>query len=96
MAVFPSRPKRWAEACGKASEAAGALREALEELQGLQGEYQDWKDNLPENLESSTIAEKLEAVTDLGIEDALGNLDEADNLISECEGADLPLGFGRD
>ncbi len=77
-----SRPKRWADA---ASRAVAALEELLE----IQGEYQEWRDNLPENLEASAIGEKLDAICDLDIESAM-------DTASECDDADLPLGFGRD
>lgn len=77
-----SRPKRWAAAVSDAQDALGRLKE-------LQEEYQDWLDNLPEGLDQSPVAEKLEAVTELEIEDAEAMLDEA-------SGIDLPLGFGRD
>ena len=62
-----SRPQRWAD--------------AIEILRELQGEYQDWLDNLPESLQSSVLAEKLEEVCALDI-------DQFD--------VELPLGFGRD
>ena len=62
-----SRPQRWAE--------------AVETLRELQAEYQDWLDNLPESLQSSALAEKLEEVCNVDI----------DSLDIE-----LPLGFDRD
>jgi hypothetical protein len=62
-----SRPQRWAE--------------AVETLRELQAEYQDWLDNLPESLQSSALAEKLEEVCSVDID----SLD-----------VELPLGFGRD
>jgi hypothetical protein len=77
-----SRSSRWAEA-------ASAASAALSELQDIQSEYQDWLDNLPENLQSSALGEKLQAVCDIDIESAAEAVDEAD-------GADLPMGFGRD
>ena len=77
-----SRPDRWAEACGDA-------QDALERLTDIQGEFQEWRDNLPENLESSALAEKLDGVIELDIEGAKGTVDEAAEI-------DLPRGFGRD
>ena len=62
-----SRPKRWAE--------------ALETLRELQAEYQDWLDHLPESLQASALAEKLEDVCALDL---------------EALDIDLPRGFGRD
>lgn len=55
-------------------------------------EYQDWLDSLPENLQSGSLAEKLEAVCDLDL-DTLSDIQEA---IQGAEDIDLPLGFGRD
>lgn len=78
----PSRATRWAEAAGDAVD-------ALQRLRDLQSEYEDWKDNLPENLQGSTLGEKLEAVCDLDLDGAL-------DTATEAEGLDLPLGFGRD
>lgn len=77
-----SRIKRWAEAATKAEQ-------AIEELIEIQSEFQDWRDNLPENLEASPVAEKLDAVIEL-------DLEGAHEAVQEAEGVDLPLGFGRD
>lgn len=103
-AAQPSRPKRWMEAAGKAKEAIEAAREqlgevesALDELRSIQEEYQEWKDNLPENLQQSALAEKLDQVCsldfDLGVEDLLNDID---TVVSEAEEVELPRGFGRD
>jgi len=51
-------------------------------LVGLQQEFQEWRDNLPETLQSGALAEKLDAICDLDL--------------SELEGIEVPLGFGRD
>ena len=77
-----SRRTRWDEAVAQANEGISALVE-------LVSEYQDWRDNLPENLDDSPVAEKLDTVIDLGV-------DELETIINECAEADLPLGFGRD
>ena len=63
-----SRPRRW--------------RDAVQTLMDLQAEYQDWLENLPDNLQASTLAEKLEAICayDLG----------------DLEALEPPRGFGRD
>jgi hypothetical protein len=63
-----SRPQRW--------------HRAVQELLALQEEYQEWLDNLPESLEGTALAEKLQAVCELDLEE-----------IADIE---LPLGFGRD
>jgi hypothetical protein len=62
-----SRPQRWAE--------------AVETLRELQSAYQEWLDNVPDSLQDSALAEKLEAICDLDLE----QLD-----------VDVPRGFGRD
>ena len=62
-----SRPRRWAD--------------ALAELRALQGEYEAWRDNLPEGLADSRTAELLEEVAEV-------DLDALD--------IQLPRGFGRD
>lgn len=82
MSKVESRPKRWANAIQDAQDAISRLIE-------LQEEYQEWRDNLHENLESSALAEKLDSVCDLDLEGAKDTLDEAENI-------DLPRGFGRD
>jgi hypothetical protein len=77
-----SRIQRWQEA---ASEASNQINILLE----IQGEYEDWKDSLPENLQSSALGEKLEEVCCIDLQWALDAIDEAGSV-------DLPLGFGRD
>lgn len=62
-----SRPQRWAD--------------AVETLRQLQDEYQAWLENLPESLQESELAAKLQQVCEL-------DLDALD--------IDLPKGFGRD
>lgn len=77
-----SRPARWQDAVARAEA-------ALEELEALRQEYEDWKDNLPEGLDQSALADKLEAVVEI-------DFDYAIEIVGEAEAADLPLGFGRD
>jgi hypothetical protein len=76
------------------------LESAIDELTSIQEEYTEWKDNLPENLASSALGEKLEEVTGLDIENIPDNvrtaIDEASSIIDEADGVDLPQGFGRD
>jgi hypothetical protein len=45
-------------------------------------EYRAWLENLPQNLESSRLAEKLEAIVEPDLE--------------ELQEVDPPRGFGRD
>lgn len=77
-----SRAARWGDACG-------AAVAAIEELQEIKQEFEDWKDNLPENLQQSALGEKLETVCDIDLDSAL-------EAVQEAENADLPMGFGRD
>src|SRR5690349_257759 len=65
--VLP-RPQRWAA--------------AVETLVSLQDEYRAWLDRLPESLEESPTAEKLQAIIEL-------DLDELQTI-------DPPRGYGRD
>ena len=62
-----SKPQRWAE--------------AVSTLRDLQEAYQEWLDNLPESLQDTALAEKLQEVCDI-------DLDVLD--------VELPKGFGRD
>lgn len=85
-----SRSSRWFDAVDRAKTAAEELNQALSDLNDIKSEYEDWQGNLPENLQSSAVGEKLEAVCSLDFEEYdTGPLEEA-------EGIDLPLGFGRD
>ncbi len=77
-----SRPARWSDAASRAVT-------ALEEMQEMQSEYQEWLEGLPDNLRESAVAEKLEIITEI-------DFDSAIETVSEAEDADLPLGFGRD
>ena len=63
-----SRPQRW--------------RDAVQTLVDLQAEYQDWLDNLPDNLQESTVAERLTAICEYDFGD--------------LEALEPPRGFGRD
>jgi hypothetical protein len=91
-----SRTQRWINNAERASSLLEEAIGAIEELKGVQEEYQEWLDNLPENLQQSAVGEKLEAVTDLDIETALQSIQEAQDILNEAAAADLPLGFGRD
>ena len=63
-----SRTERWAT--------------AVATLVAVQEQYRGWFDNLPANLEGSRLAEKLEAICELDLE--------------ELRAIDLPRGYGRD
>ena len=62
------RPKRWAA--------------AVATLIALQDEYRAWLDNLPTSLEGSRLADKLQAIAELDLE--------------ELQAIDPPRGYGRD
>jgi hypothetical protein len=64
---LPPRPQRWAA--------------AVAALLALQDEYRAWLDRLPQSLEGSATAEKLQAITELDLDALL---------------ADPPRGYGRD
>ena len=63
-----SRAQRWTD--------------AVQELVELQAEYQAWLDSLPENLQSSAVAERLEAICEMDVE--------------SLQDVEPPRGFGRD
>jgi len=102
-----SRSARWEEAAAKCRSeydkilaAADELVGALSDLEDIRGEYEDWFDNLPENLQDSAMGQKLAEITGLDIEsvrdDPLGNWNDVELVVENAEGMDLPLGFGRD
>lgn len=62
------RPQRWAA--------------ALSTLVAVQEEYRGWLDNLPANFEGSPLAEKLQAICEIDLE--------------ELQTIDPPRGYGRD
>jgi hypothetical protein len=64
-------------------------QEALSELRDMQDEFEQWRDDLPDNFQGSATAEKLDAICNLDIEGAL-------EIVQETDGLDLPRGFGRD
>ena len=102
-----SRSARWMEAVEECktqfdavTNAAEDLSTALRDLRSIQEEYEEWQGNLPESLQSSALGEKLEAVMDIDIEsiadEPLDSWGQVEDAIGEAEGAELPVGFGRD
>ena len=63
-----SRPERW--------------RDAVQTLIDLQAEYEAWLENLPDNLQGSAVAERLQAICEFDF--------------GELEALEPPRGFGRD
>lgn len=66
----PTRPQRWAA--------------AIDTLDALLDEYQDWRDRLPESLGNTGMAEQLDELLTLR------------EQLAELRAATLPKGFGRD
>ena len=64
----PPRPQRWAA--------------AVAALIDLQDQYHAWLDNLPASLDGSRLADKLQAIVELDLE--------------ELQAIDIPRGYGRD
>jgi hypothetical protein len=105
----PSRGERFVDAAQTLMDAIGDLRSAWEEyvdavnsareeLKGVQEEYQEWYDNMPESLQQGPTGEKLSAICDINLEDDIEepDFDTLEGVAQECLDADLPLGFGRD
>jgi hypothetical protein len=94
MAKAPSKTTRWQDAASAAATALQDAQSALQELYEVQQEYQDWLDNLPENLQGSALGDKLNEVTQLELDPDM--IQDAMDAVDQAEGMDLPLGFGRD
>jgi hypothetical protein len=77
-----SRADRW-------SDAAQIAVGALEELEEIRQEIEQWYDNLPENLQGSALGEKLETIKDMDV-------DGAKDTAQEALDAYFPRGWGRD
>ena len=65
-----SRPEQWAD--------------AITRLTGCLDRYQQWRENLPDSLVDSALAERLDAML------------EFRDLVDQLSLADPPRGFGRD
>jgi hypothetical protein len=98
-----SRTARWSRACLAAREAFDKMcaarddfQSAISEVKSIQEEFEEWKDNLPENLQQSPLGEKLETVCGIDLEPGEDDWSAMETAIDEAEAADLPLGFGRD
>ena len=112
-------PDEIQEARNHAEKALDILRssgaEQVEDMRSVHQELEIWRDNLPENLDQSPTAEKLDDVVDLDFPSQLDDLieqlgddliedidtiqeqiEELQSILGEAEGADMPLGFGRD
>lgn len=99
MAKAPSRPERWASALKEGQAAVEALDSVLDNFRELREEYEEWKEGLPENLQDSPTAEKLEELVDSSdgwLDELEAAKESANNALADLEQADLPRGFGRD
>ena len=91
--------------------AASDFESAMQDLADVKQEYQDWYDNMPEGLQQGATGEKLEAIANIDVENVTVCMDdiqsaiqaavedlltEASDVLDEAEGAELPMGFGRD
>ena len=102
MRKTPSRGERFTDAAQALLDAIddlgsaweqniGALEDALEELRGIQEEYEEWLGDLPEKRQSSTLGEKLQAIVDISLDDIEEpDFDNLESAARECLDADIP------
>lgn len=97
-----SKSARWQAALEQAREKVQALDAAMSELEtafqdlkDIQSEYGDWRDSFPENMQSSATYEKLDAICELDLEPEF-DVSPFTDILDEAEGAELPMGFGKD
>lgn len=97
-----SRPARWAAAIEEAKKARSEVEDAIakyaESLQGIEeirAEYEEWRDNFPENMQSSPTYEKLNEVADLDFSEDT-DIEAMNESLEAAESIELPRGFGRD
>jgi len=82
------------------------INDSLQVLLDLQAEYEEWYDNMPQQLQEGPTGEKLQEIVnqfdfDVQVDEVEEpdldlDLDGIESLLDEAEGADLPRGFGRD
>lgn len=60
------------------------IAEAKDNLDAVRGEEEEYKDNIPENLQSSERYERAEAAVD-ALESAVSSLEEALDYIEEAQ-----------
>ena len=76
-----SRPQRW--------------RDAVQTPVDLQAEYQDWFDNLSDNLQASPLAERLEAICEYDLGDWKPWSRRAASGATDWSGVRFPTGENR-
>jgi hypothetical protein len=92
-----SRAERWDEAVGALSQAYRDLDTAAEEaqsaldlLQDLQREYQDWFDNMPDFTQDGPTGEKLSQICEIDLSDEGFNFVWLEDVVDEVKAVDLP------
>lgn len=97
-----TRPQQWAmytvsarAALDTLSDAKEQFESAMENLASMKDEYEETLGNMPENLQQTAYGEKLQAIVDIDFEVEI-DLSDAEAAVDNAEGAELPLGFGRD
>jgi hypothetical protein len=104
----PSRGERFTAAAQDLLDAIEELRSAwedriedvnaaLEELRNVRSEYEDWRDNLPEKLESSALGEKLNAICDIDLDSEIEepDFDTLEASAQESLDVNLPQSSGQ-
>jgi len=93
----PSMPSRWADAAGHATESLEFLKtEVQHRLDALREMEVDADDETLEGDEKPDLSlEEINKQVDK-VEELVQELEQLESEISEFEGAELPLGFGRD
>jgi hypothetical protein len=64
------------------------------DLQAVQSEYEEWKDNMPDSLQNSPTYEKLEEIVGLDLSEQ--SVDDVIQVLDDAMNVELPRGFGRD
>jgi hypothetical protein len=79
------------------TDAQEGLIVALSELEDIKAEYQDWYDNMPDSTRDGPTGEKLSEIIEFDFDlDDSASIEDFEEVVSNAEDADLPLGFGRD
>lgn len=79
------------------------IEDAARELEDMRSDYADKYQNMPDSLQQTPYGEKCGAMDSLSIDDSawsddwdMDGITTMDDMFSECEGTEIPLGFGRD
>jgi DNA repair exonuclease SbcCD ATPase subunit len=81
----------------KLTDAKSEIVSALEQLKEMADEFGEPYDNMPDGLQQSPYGQKCEAMQQLDLEASdEDELEELEAKVDEAEGAEVPLGFGRD